>query len=72
VNMVARATALEFGPKGLIVLALHPGWVKTDMGGADADIDVGTSVRGLIKVIGRAKPQDTGLYFDYTGKKLKW
>lgn len=72
VNMVARATALEFGHKGLIVLALHPGWVKTDMGGADADIDVTTSVRGLIKVISRAKPQDTGLYFDYTGKKLKW
>lgn len=72
VNMVARATALEFGPQGLIVLALHPGWVKTDMGGADADIDVTTSVRGLIKLINRAKPRDTGLYFDYTGKKLKW
>ena len=56
---------------------VHPEYMslitmKTDMGGADADIDVTTSVRGLIKVIGRAKPQDTGLYFDYTGKKLKW
>jgi NAD(P)-dependent dehydrogenase (short-subunit alcohol dehydrogenase family) len=72
VNMVARATALEFGPKGLIVLALHPGWVRTDMGGSDADIDVATSVRGLTKVIARAKPADSGLYFDYTGKKLSW
>lgn len=72
VNMVARATALEFGEQGLIVLALHPGWVRTDMGGSDADIDVETSVRGLIKVIARAKPADSGLYFDYTGKKLSW
>jgi len=72
VNMVARATALEFGDQGLIVLALHPGWVRTDMGGSDADIDVETSVHGLIKVIARAKPADSGLYFDYTGKKLGW
>lgn len=76
VNMVARATALEFGRgkknAGLIVLALHPGWVRTDMGGSDADIDVETSVRGLTKVIARAKPADSGLYFDYTGKKLSW
>lgn len=72
VNMVARATALEFGSQGLIVLALHPGWVRTDMGGSDADIDVETSVRGLTRVIARAKPADSGLYFDYTGKKLSW
>lgn len=72
VNMVARATALEFGDQGLIVLALHPGWVRTDMGGSDADIDVETSVRGLTKVIARAKPAANGLYFDYTGKKLSW
>ncbi|MDX2218234.1 MAG: SDR family NAD(P)-dependent oxidoreductase [Burkholderiales bacterium] len=72
VNMVARATALEFGHQGLIVLALHPGWVRTDMGGSDADIDVETSVRGLTRVIARAKPADSGLYFDYTGKKLSW
>ncbi|MBL8517635.1 MAG: SDR family NAD(P)-dependent oxidoreductase [Betaproteobacteria bacterium] len=72
VNMVARATALEFGPQGLIVLALHPGWVRTDMGGSDADIDVETSVRGLTRVIARAKLADSGLYFDYTGKKLAW
>lgn len=76
VNMVARATALEFGRgkdnAGLIVLALHPGWVRTDMGGSDADIDVETSVLGLTRVIARAKPADSGLYFDYTGKKLSW
>lgn len=72
VNVVARATALEFADQGLIVLALHPGWVRTDMGGKEADIDVTTSVRGLIKVIGRATPAQSGLYFDYTGKKLKW
>ena len=57
--------------KGRPVLTLHPGWVKTDMGGAGADIDVATSVTGLADVLeGEALPGHR--YLDYTGKTLPW
>ncbi len=72
VNAVAKAAALEFGPQGLTVLTLHPGWVRTDMGGKDADIDVATSVTGIRKVIAKATPKQNGSFFDYAGHKLAW
>nr|MBA3776907.1 SDR family NAD(P)-dependent oxidoreductase [Betaproteobacteria bacterium] len=72
VNAVTRAASLEFAADGLTVLALHPGWVKTDMGGADADIDVATSVSGMRRLIDQASARESGRFFDYTGTELSW
>jgi len=72
VNAVTKASALEFAPRGVAVLALHPGWVRTDMGGADADIDALTSVRGMRKVVDQASARESGRFFDYTGAELPW
>jgi len=72
VNAVTRAASLEFAADGLAVLALHPGWVKTDMGGADADIDVATSVSGMRRLIDQASARESGRFFDYTGTELSW
>ena len=55
----------------LAVLSLHPGWVKTDMGGDGADIDVATSVTGLADVV-EAETGPGHRYLDYTGKTLPW
>ena len=55
-NSLSRGFAVQdIGSRAVTVLNLHPGWVKTDMGGPDADIDVATSVRGLADVITAAR-----------------
>jgi NAD(P)-dependent dehydrogenase (short-subunit alcohol dehydrogenase family) len=71
-NSLTRGfAAVDVKERPVAVLSLHPGWVKTDMGGDGADIDVPTSVKGLADVI----VNDTApghRYLDYTGKALPW
>jgi NAD(P)-dependent dehydrogenase (short-subunit alcohol dehydrogenase family) len=71
-NMATRQLAFALAPRGVTVVCAHPGWVKTDMGGAGAEIAPQTSVGGLIKVLDAITPADTGTFFDYRGKKLAW
>lgn len=71
-NAIVKAVALELAPRGVVALALHPGWVKTGMGGPGADIDVQTSVAGMRAVLDRAGVRESGRFFDYTGKELPW
>ncbi len=56
----------------LTVLSLHPGWVQTDMGGAGADLDVKTSVRGLADVITARRGTPGSVFLDYSGTELPW
>ena len=71
-NMVIHTAALEWGPQGLNCISLHPGWVKTDMGGSDADIEPSVSINGMRKVIAGTNASANGKFFDYTGKELSW
>jgi NAD(P)-dependent dehydrogenase (short-subunit alcohol dehydrogenase family) len=71
-NMVARAFSILLAPRGIIVLALHPGWVRTDMGGAGAPLEPGESVRGLRKVIAGSKKEDSGKFLTHDGAGLPW
>jgi NAD(P)-dependent dehydrogenase (short-subunit alcohol dehydrogenase family) len=71
-NSLTRGFAVaDVGSRPVAVLTLHPGWVKTDMGGAEADIDVATSVKGLADVIAAARPPGHR-YLDYTGATIPW
>ena len=70
VNMFTKTLAIE--EPGLAVIALHPGWVKTDMGGANAPVSVSESAEGLLNIILRAKPTESGKFFNYDGRELPW
>jgi NAD(P)-dependent dehydrogenase (short-subunit alcohol dehydrogenase family) len=71
-NAAMHSFALDIKEKGVTVLLFHPGWVKTDMGGPDATIDVETSVKGMRRKIDAATLEDTGKFFNYDGKEIPW
>jgi NAD(P)-dependent dehydrogenase (short-subunit alcohol dehydrogenase family) len=72
VNMLAKLAHVDYHAAGVRVLALHPGWVRTDMGGPNADVDVETSVKGLRRVISEPLAYPSGQFFDYRGTSLAW
>ncbi len=72
VNAVAKAASLEWGARSVTVVSLHPGWVRTDMGGPSATLDVLTSVTGIRKVVEGAGNKEHGGFFDYSGSRLEW
>ena len=71
VNSVLMDTALSLGERASCV-AFHPGWVKTDMGGAGADIDVETSVSGMRRVLAELTASKTAVYRNYDGETIPW
>ena len=71
-NMFNRSLAVELVGQGFVCVVLHPGWVRTRMGGATAPQTPEESARGMIELITRLRRQDTGRFFDFTGAELPW
>jgi NAD(P)-dependent dehydrogenase (short-subunit alcohol dehydrogenase family) len=71
-NMFTRAMAAELKGDGFTCVALHPGWVQTDMGGPGAPLAPEASVRSMLKVIDSLGPEATGRYLNYDGKPIAW
>lgn len=71
-NMATRLLAHALAERGITVLALHPGWVQTEMGGKDAQVATDDSARGLLQVIDAAGPDDSGSFRDWRGEALPW
>jgi len=71
-NMVAKAFSVLLAPRGIIVVALHPGWARTDMGGKGAPLEPAESVRGLRKVIAGLRPSDSGRFLNHDGAPIPW
>jgi NAD(P)-dependent dehydrogenase (short-subunit alcohol dehydrogenase family) len=72
VNMVMRSAAIDLKPRGIIAVVINPGWVKTDMGGADAPLTAAQSVGAMKHLIGSLGPAQSGKFFNYDGREYPW
>lgn len=64
--------SLDLHGDGILVVSMHPGWVKTDMGGNKAPLDVDTSVKGIFETLNKLKEGDSGKFYQYDGTELSW
>lgn len=71
VNSVLKDASLALADRATCV-ALHPGWVRTDMGGAQAELEVADSAAGIRRTLNRLQPQDNGGFFNFDGTPLAW
>jgi NAD(P)-dependent dehydrogenase (short-subunit alcohol dehydrogenase family) len=71
-NMATRQLAAALAPQGITVFCASPGWVRTDMGGANATVSATDSAAGLLTVLDTAKTDMAGRFVDYLGKEIAW
>ncbi len=71
-NMLSRTLGMELKADGFIVAAVHPGWVQTDMGGANANLTPSESVSAMRETIAKLTVDDTGTYWSYDGQPVAW
>ncbi|OAN13615.1 short-chain dehydrogenase [Photobacterium jeanii] len=71
-NSVVKSLSNDLLPEGIISVALHPGWVQTEMGGPNALIDTQTSATGLKHVIDTLTPEHSGGFYNYDGSVIPW
>lgn len=73
VNAIMKSMAIDLAKShGIVATALHPGWVRTDLGGPRADIDAPASVAGMRQVIASLTPDKAGRFWVYDGSELPW
>ncbi len=71
-NQLNRSLANELGPEGFTCLAMHPGWVRTDMGGPSAHLSPEESVASMLRTIDGADQKHNGRFVNYDGTDLPW
>ena len=71
-NMLVKGLAATLAPRRITVVALSPGWVRTDMGGEGAPLSPEVSVRGLRKVVAGLQPADSGKFLSHDGSAIPW
>ncbi len=71
-NMVTALLARALAERGIVVVAFNPGWVRTDMGGKDAELEPAQAVAALLRVAEGLGPDDSGRFLDGEGRPLPW
>ncbi len=72
VNQVVKCLSIDLAGRDISVLSLHPGWVKTDMGGPNAEIGTDESVSGLKAILMSAGLAQSGQFIEYDGNSIPW
>lgn len=71
-NAATKSLSIDLSKNKILCMSMHPGWVKTDMGGKNAPLDVETSCGGMVKTIMELNEYHNGGFYQYDGKKLPW
>lgn len=71
-NMLTKSLAIDLAQKKIIAVVMHPGWVRTDMGGSDAPLLPEESARGIRMVLERLAPEESGSFFQFDGTTIPW
>lgn len=71
-NMATVLLAHALAGRGIVVVALHPGWVRTDMGGPRAGLDPADVVAALLRLVSGLSAADSGRFLDRHGQPLPW
>eukprot|EP00096_Caligus_rogercresseyi_P003988 TRINITY_DN1809_c0_g1_i5.p1 TRINITY_DN1809_c0_g1~~TRINITY_DN1809_c0_g1_i5.p1 ORF type:complete len:248 (-),score=81.99 TRINITY_DN1809_c0_g1_i5:40-783(-) len=71
-NMAMKNMSIDLKKDGILVMAMHPGWVKTDMGGSNAMISVEECVSNMVKTIAQLGEKDHGAFLRYNNTSVSW
>jgi len=71
-NTISKCMAVDFAKDGIVVVPIHPGWVRTDMGGPSGMLDPHESIAGMLKVITKAGAAESGRFVSYDGSDIPW
>ncbi|XP_076244470.1 SDR family oxidoreductase sniffer [Calliopsis andreniformis] len=71
-NAASKSMSIDLKEDGILVTSLHPGWVRTNMGGNSAPLDVDFSVSNMLNTLYSLTEEDTGCFIQYDGKTIPW
>jgi NAD(P)-dependent dehydrogenase (short-subunit alcohol dehydrogenase family) len=71
-NAVTKSLSIDLAPRGITAIAVHPGWVQTDMGGPRATLTPEQSAQGLADVVVGLTAAGNGRFFNHDGSEIAW
>jgi NAD(P)-dependent dehydrogenase (short-subunit alcohol dehydrogenase family) len=71
-NKFMRLAAIELKPQGIAIGLIHPGWVHTDMGGANAPVSPNESAAGIVKAVDQLTLNNSGGFWTWDGRRQEW
>jgi NAD(P)-dependent dehydrogenase (short-subunit alcohol dehydrogenase family) len=71
-NMATRLLSIALAERGIVVVSISPGWVRTDMGGAGAPLKPDASIAAMLRVIDHLKQTDSGRFLSQNGETIPW
>lgn len=71
-NAATKSLSIDLKTNEILAVSIHPGWVKTAMGGANAPLQVEQSTAGICNFLNNINESHNGKFYDFEGKGLQW